>query len=240
MKLSVEQYKKLQRFANFLISEDHESIDWVTYIYEYGEMDSPYGPYGQGRPIDGLNSFRDVISILELVMEKTLNNLDFSDHMDCDECNGNGTVNISFYPETLKMGFELEVGITVTHPTVESKTFKELANFRPDIYGDRYDKMKKLNDPNFINEYPELGPELEVNYDGGGDDGYIQDEEYIPTVFTDISYEILNAFYGGWELNEGSQGTILYDFRNKKVSIHHNLFENEGFDVDVHEIDFTK
>lgn len=239
MKLSVEQYKKLQRFANFLISEDHESIDWVTYIYEYGEMDSPYGPYGQGRPIDGLNSFRDVISILELVMEKTLNNLDFSDHMDCDECNGNGTVNISFYPETLKMGFELEVGITVTHPTVESKTFKELANFRPDIYGDRYDKMKKLNDPNFINEYPELGPELEVNYDGGGDDGYIQDEEYIPTVFTDISYEILNAFYGGWELNEGSQGTILYDFRNKKVSIHHNLFENEGFDVDVHEIDFT-
>lgn len=239
MKLSVEQYKKLQRFANFLISEDHESIDWVTYIYEYGEMDSPYGPYGQGRPIDGLNSFRDVISILELVMEKTLNNLDFSDHMDCDECNGNGTVNISFYPETLKMGFELEVGITVTHPTVESKTFKELANFRPDIYGDRYDKMKKLNDPNFINEYPELGPELEVNYDGGGDDGYIQDEEYIPTVFTDISYEILNAFYGGWELNEGSQGTILYDFRNKKVSIHHNLFENEGFDVDVYEMDFT-
>jgi hypothetical protein len=239
MKLSVEQYKKLQRFANFLISEDHESIDWVTYIYEYGEMDSPYGPYGQGRPIDGLNSFRDVISILELVMEKTLNNLDFSDHMDCDECTGNGTVNISFYPETLKMGFELEVGITVAHPTVESKTFRELANFRPDIYGDRYDKMKKLNDPNFINEYPELGPELEVNYDGGGDDGYIQDEEYIPTVFTDISYEILNAFYGGWELNEGSQGTILYDFRNKKVSIHHNLFENEGFDVDVHEIDFT-
>lgn len=239
MKLSVEQYKKLQRFANFLISEDHESIDWVTYIYEYGEMDSPYGPYGQGRPIDGLNSFRDVISILELVMEKTLNNLDFSDHMDCDECNGNGTVNISFYPETLKMGFELEVGITVTHPTVESKTFKELANFRPDIYGDRYDKMKKLNDPNFINEYPELGPELEVNYDGGGDDGYIQDEEYIPTIFTDISYEILNAFYGGWELNEGSQGTILYDFRNKKVSIHHNLFENEGFDVDVYEMDFT-
>jgi hypothetical protein len=239
MKLSVEQYKKLQRFANFLISEDHESIDWVTYIYEYGEMDSPYGPYGQGRPIDGLNSFRDVISILELVMEKTLNNLDFSDHMDCDECNGNGTVNISFYPETLKMGFELEVGITVTHPTVESKTFKELANFRPDIYGDRYDKMKKLNDPNFINEYPELGPELEVNYDGGGDDGYIQDEEDIPTVFTDISYEILNAFYGGWELNEGSQGTILYDFRNKKVSIHHNLFENEGFDVDVYEMDFT-
>ncbi len=161
MKLSVEQYKKLQRFANFLISEDHESIDWVTYIYEYGEMDPPYGPYGQGRPIGGIESFRDMVSFLELVVEKTLDNLDFSDHMDCDDCNGNGTVNISFYPETLKMGFELEVGITVTHPTVESKTFKELANFRPDIYGDRYDKMKKLNDPNFINEYPELGPELE-------------------------------------------------------------------------------
>ena len=100
--------------------------------------------------------------------------------------------------------------------------------------------MKKLNDPDFVlKSINELGPVLEVNYDGGGDSGYLQDEGDMPEVFTDISYEILSAFYGGWEINEGSQGSILYDFRNKKVSIQHNLFENEGFDVDVYEIDFT-
>ena len=241
MKLSVEQYKKLQRFANFLISEDHESIDWTSYVYDYQEMDQPYGPYGQGRPIGGIESFRDVVSFLELVMEKTLGNLEFSNHMECDDCTGNGTMNILFYPETLKMSFDLEVQTTVTHSYSSTKTFKEIANFRPDFYDDRYDEMKKLNDPDFVlKSINELGPELEVNYDGGGDSGYIQDEKDIPAVFTDISYEILSAFYGGWEINEGSQGTILYDFKNKKVSIYHNLFENTGFDVDVHEIDFTK
>lgn len=243
MKIDKDQYKKLKRFSNFLMSEDNTSIEWQSYVYDYGDADNPYGPFGVGgsRKIDGIENFRDVISFLELVMETTLEKLDYSKYMGCDDCTGNGTMNILFYPETLKMEFVLDVEEMVTHSYSKTKTFKEISEFTSDYYGERFDNMKKLNDPNFVNQYAEeLGPHLEVTYDGGGDSGYIQDEEGIPAVFGEISFEILSAFYSGWEINEGSRGTITYDFINNKVSINHDLFETEGSNVDVYEIDFTE
>lgn len=239
MKLPLEQYKKLQRFANFLISEDHESIDWTSYVYDYGLMDTPYGPNSHGRNIDGIESFRDVVSFLELIMETTLEKINFSKYMSCHDCTGNGSLTTLFYPESLTMKFVLDVETTVTHEYSWEKTFEEVVNFRSEYYGERYDNLKKLGNPEFVKKsMNELGPELEVNYDGGGDSGYIEDN--VPEVFMDISFEILSAYFGGWEINEGSKGVITYDFKNKKIRANHDLFENEGFDVDVFEIDFTK
>ena len=55
-----------------------------------------------------------------------------------------------------------------------------------------------------------------VSYEGGGDSGYI-DSTYesekgtgdVPAGIEDICYSLLEE-YGGWEINEGSQGTIVF------------------------------
>jgi hypothetical protein len=78
-----------------------------------------------------------------------------------------------------------------------------------------------------------------VEYDGGGDSGYIQDND-IPEVLENITYEILDVYYSGWEINEGSTGNIVYDFENEMVTINHNLFENSTFGVELGEIKLTQ
>ena len=57
--------------------------------------------------------------------------------------------------------------------------------------------------------------EIKITYNGGGDSGYIEGTYKtddgkmgsVPGFLEDISYDLLEDF-GGWEINEGSQGTI--------------------------------
>lgn len=64
-----------------------------------------------------------------------------------------------------------------------------------------------------------------VSYEGGGDSGYI-DSTYesekgtgdVPAGIEDICYQLLEEF-GGWEINEGSQGTIV--FTKDEIEVNH-------------------
>ena len=57
-------------------------------------------------------------------------------------------------------------------------------------------------------------PIIKVNFNGGGDSGYIDDFGYdeknnnypIPASMEDFLYNMLESNFGGWEINEGSQG----------------------------------
>lgn len=84
-----------------------------------------------------------------------------------------------------------------------------------------------------------------IEYDGSGDSGYINDVSIEPE--RDISearddletlaYELLSEKYGGWEINEGSCGTITIDFATNKVRIEHNE-RVESWDSSESEEDF--
>ena len=41
-----------------------------------------------------------------------------------------------------------------------------------------------------------------------------------PSFFEDWCYAKLGAEYGGWEINEGSQGTFYIDPETKTISLH--------------------
>lgn len=88
-----------------------------------------------------------------------------------------------------------------------------------------------------------------VGYSGGGDSGYI-DAEYrtedgqsggTPASIEDICYGLLED-YGGWEINEGSQGNII--FTKDFIEIEHewNTEENDsiGLDITVDENSFDE
>jgi len=64
-----------------------------------------------------------------------------------------------------------------------------------------------------------------VSYEGGGDSGYI-DSTYesekgtgdVPAKIENLCYSLLEE-YGGWEINEGSQGTIV--FTKDEIEVNH-------------------
>ena len=67
-----------------------------------------------------------------------------------------------------------------------------------------------------------------IDFDGGGDSGWIEDEIYVrigkdtvkftsPAFIDDECYNILRSDYGGWEINEGSYGRFTISPSEKKI-----------------------
>ena len=83
-------------------------------------------------------------------------------------------------------------------------------------------------------EVPESGI-LTIRYNGSGDSGYLEgnfDEtgDPVPNAIEDWCYRELESNYGGWEINEGSEGYFLFNFNDSTISLEHtaNVEENVG------------
>ena len=66
---------------------------------------------------------------------------------------------------------------------------------------------------------------LTIDYSGGGDSGYLEDSfnngDSVPAVVSDFCYNMLENRFGGWEINEGSQGHFEIDLDKKEISLNH-------------------
>ena len=96
-----------------------------------------------------------------------------------------------------------------------------------DSMGIEYDDM--------IEEWEEKGvfddvsiPEdgyMNLRYNGGGDSGYIESDfdngQPVPTEIEEWGYQQLEENFGGWEINEGSQGEFQFDFNQKTLILTH-------------------
>jgi len=74
---------------------------------------------------------------------------------------------------------------------------------------------------------------LTVTYNGSGDSGYMEssfeeNNDQVPAGIEDWCYGELSRNYGGWEINEGSDGNFIFDFNTKIVTLNHteNIEEN--------------
>ncbi len=81
---------------------------------------------------------------------------------------------------------------------------------------------------------------IDVEYNGSGDEGFIEniygfdsDGEEVPTPkeltdggrispLEEYSYALLSTKHPGWEINEGSYGTIRFDLVDRKCQVLHN------------------
>lgn len=89
-----------------------------------------------------------------------------------------------------------------------------------------------------IAELKSLGIDrVRIEYSGAGDEGWINDIVGLPRdsetprdeipdgiqqTLQNWAYDILSENYGGWEINEGSDGVIVIDIVSSKVTITHN------------------
>ena len=75
---------------------------------------------------------------------------------------------------------------------------------------------------------------LTLKYNGGGDSGYIESDfengEPSPGAVEEWCYQQLEENFGGWEINEGSQGEFQFDFNEKTVILSHtyNIIEDRS------------
>ena len=118
--------------------------------------------------------------------------------------------------------------------------------------GNYYDKDDYEEGDSMYEEFLEIDKiltelnidDMIVSYEGGGDNGFISSEYTtengqsgdVPTEIENICYNILSE-YGGWEINEGSQGS----FTITKDQINHDHYWNvEESDLGPIEIKVTQ
>jgi hypothetical protein len=75
---------------------------------------------------------------------------------------------------------------------------------------------------------------LTLSYNGSGDSGYIESEfdegGDVPSDVENFCYRKLESHFGGWEINEGSDGRFIFDRNNKTITLEHanNIERNES------------
>ena len=96
-----------------------------------------------------------------------------------------------------------------------------------------------VEDPEIKSFFPLISEEtdedyLTLRYYGSGDSGYLESnfEEgpSVPSGVDDWCYRILEGNFGGWEINEGSQGRFAFDMDEKTINLEHteNYEQNDS------------
>lgn len=74
---------------------------------------------------------------------------------------------------------------------------------------------------------------LTLRYNGSGDSGYIESSfeengDSVPSTIEDWCYNQLESHFGGWEINEGSDGEFIFDFNNMTIELNHTYNTEEN------------
>jgi hypothetical protein len=226
--LSDEQKKLVKRAALLAKSYKPKSpeINLSFSVEQGGELEPDWR--GSGCNINTESGEKDIDyeQFYDLIFEFVEDNMDeflvpFNDHGD----DAWGAIWCLFNYETKILTFEHDVRYYESSFSVEEgKVKQELAQRLINVKNESEDLQ---------------GNVISMSFDGGGDSGSIENGENelgesidIPASFEDFGYDILEKHFGGWEINEGSNGNILLNFTEPgEVSwaIEINLNGEEGF-----------
>jgi len=107
------------------------------------------------------------------------------------------------------------------------------------------ERFKEWVSEDFVEtEIPEDGI-LTLKYNGSGDSGYIEDTfdengASVPAAIEDWCYQELESNFGGWEINEGSDGEFIFDFKNSVVDLVHTMNTEENSSDTLYEEKFDE
>jgi len=83
-----------------------------------------------------------------------------------------------------------------------------------------------------------------LRYNGSGDSGYIESEfedgSEVPSSVEDWAYQQLESLHGGWEINEGSDGSFVFDLDNGTITLRHSYNEEQQESLNLLSIDFGR
>ena len=227
MELTDKQKHDLRRFSLILNSLNME--DGVEYVYRhYDEWEGyePEGPYYRNKNVkDELDFIPGSIGpLFEEIKDNFDTDLFYNDYYD----NYTGGLQIFVNAEKKMLIVKYYYYTLRTEDSRIEKSFKDLSEMtNPWRSGER--ELTKLTNEDFLNEMKEIyGSYVELKYDGSGDSGWIDDnvdsekESKVSTPqLENIAYEALEMFHAGWEINEGSSGSMTFNFENQTFIIDH-------------------
>jgi hypothetical protein len=216
LELSPEERKTIKQFFVYIKSNGADTAS-IDANFEYGSISYVGGMYGDnGRVIP---KFPPVEPIIEKIFDK----------VDIDEFEDNfhaGENDVEFF------------SVDVIFDAVSKKVIVECNYSTPDEE-EALDESD-IDDMDIFKEYTDRGvSEIICTYNGGGDSGYVDgdmsvdgERENTPAFLEDLCYDALSNF-GGWEINEGSQGNIVFNLSDKTRTVNHswNTEENHRFRV---------
>lgn len=213
LELSPKEIKNIKQFFVYIKSNGADTAS-INANFEYGNPSYIGGIYGDnGRAIP---KFPPVEQIIEKIFDKVDTN-DFE-----NEFNDNDVeyynIEITFNTTTKKIIVECNYSTLGEESGFEESEIDTIEEFK---------------------EYTDRGvSEIVCTYSGGGDSGYIEGDmnvdgdsnQPVPAFLEDMCYNALSSF-GGWEINEGSQGNIVFNLKDLTISVNHtwNTEENHSF-----------
>jgi hypothetical protein len=241
MELTPQQIKDLKRYSLILQASNLEDgLSWSNHYWDSDGFQGVEGPY-----------YKDRVSEQPGFTPKSIEDLfkDYSDQFNTDEF-----YNDEFGTEDGSLLFTIyadrqEIVIDRTYRTRESEevenrvSFDEMNSAEQHWWGrnNREREIKKLTDDDYVNSLiEEYGDTIIVTYEGGGDDGWVNDQMdsekkgtvVLPDLLETMVSEIIGIYHSGYENHEGGEGTITLDLANRYANINHtSYYEGEGEDT---------
>ena len=238
MELTEKQKKDLNSFSLILNSLNMEDgVEWNYSYYEEWQEDEPNGPHYNNRDVSSELNFLPG-SIGEL-FEEIKENFDTGNFYNEYYDNENGNLFLILNAEKKEIIVNYDYYDMITEESNIEKNFSDFSNVTAGWRGEER-AVKTLTNQNVVNELiKQYSNFCKLRYDGGGDSGWIENEIETENGITEIkkqtdvdvdgieanletiSYDLLELYYGGWEINEGSSGSINYNFQEQKVTMTH-------------------
>ena len=227
MELTDKQKHDLRRFSLILNSLNMEDgLEYVYRHYDEWEGYEPEGPYYRSQNVKGELDFipGSIGPLFEEIKDNFDTNLFYNDYYD----NYIGGLQIFVNAEKKMLIVKYYYYTMINEDSRIEKSFKDLSEMtNPWRSGER--ELTKLTNEDFLNEMKEIyGSYVEMSYDGSGDSGWIDDNvnsdkggKKSTAQLEDIAYEALEMFHAGWEINEGSSGSMTFNFENQTFIIDH-------------------
>jgi len=248
VKLSEEQKKILNKYNLYLMAVVGDSgLYWDGYLSEDDGLYDFDGPHTRRYSMeDDIDRNGNGAAILSNIVEMHVKNKEdeLISRLYCDNCNGYGSVNVRYSPAESTLNIMLSVSTRDSQETENFMSFDDLKNQTQNQWGSRYEYLKKLGDPEFIEKMKkDYGNSLTITYNGGGDSGQIEDygeneSGNVTRLNQDIEYtgyEIIDLYHSGWENNEGGDGRIVFNFEERTVILSHNMNYEDEFSEDLGE-----
>ena len=238
MELTEKQKKDLNSFSLILNSLNMEDgVEWNYSYYEEWQEDEPNGPHYNNRDVSSELNFLPG-SIGEL-FEEIKENFDTGNLYNEYYGTENGNLFLILNAEKKEIIVNYDYYDMITEESNIEKNFSDFSNVTAGWRGEER-AVKTLTNQNVVNELiKQYSNFCKLRYDGGGDSGWIENEIETENGITEIkketdvdvdgieanletiSYDLLDLYYGGWEINEGSTGSINYNFQEQKVTMTH-------------------
>ena len=237
MQLTEKQIQDLKKYSKLLNSLNMEDgVSWYYQCYD-GEFEKLSGPIYKGRNAGDELTF--LPGSIEELFETIRNNFDtgnfYNDYYD----NENGALTFTINANEDEIDVMYDYYTMSTEDSHIEKDFSDFSNVSAGWRGDERE-VKKLLDPSIIEQMKsDYGNYCVCSYDGSGDSGWVQDmvdsgkgPKGLNRVLEYICYDLLELFYGGWEINEGSNGRIDFNFQDQTVQLFH--YQNVEENIDEH------